>query len=219
MYAVGLANSAAFAPRAPAISARRAIVAIGAESLRTLAAQVAAGNASRPIPAVYRRHSAATAAGCVVAAPAYGVERDEAFSLGLLHDIGWPILWSVDMTLARDTAGAGVDTAESAEIEFQRLGMSHADAGAQLLGSWGFPSVITDAIASHHAPIEQLDEPMSRLLATGEALARHHPACGVGIPDERVLEELGYSGSVADRLVELTIQLTSEILGSLSSSA
>jgi HD-like signal output (HDOD) protein len=64
--------------------------------------------------------------------------RDDAFAAGLLCDLGIVLL----ATRAPELFGCD-ETA---------LGFTHGDAGAYLLGLWGLPGVVVDAVASHHDP-------------------------------------------------------------------
>jgi HD-like signal output (HDOD) protein len=73
--------------------------------------------------------------------------------------------------------------------ECEVFGFAHQDAGAYLLGLWGIPSGIVEAVAHHHAPA--LVEP-DRL---GSAGAVHVAAClaeealgGGGVPSETTLD-------------------------------
>jgi HD-like signal output (HDOD) protein len=76
-----------------------------------------------------------------------------AFTAGLLHDIG-------NLILALSTPGPFATVIESArqskrpvyQVEFERLGVTHAQAGAYLLGLWGLPYPIVEAVAYHHSP-------------------------------------------------------------------
>ncbi len=81
--------------------------------------------------------------------------RDDAFVAGLLHDFGDAIL-------------AELPTASSPHDP-----VLHARVGALLLGLWGLPSEVVDAIAFHHDPdaAPAPGEPTLRALALAEALA------------------------------------------------
>jgi HD-like signal output (HDOD) protein len=78
---------------------------------------------------------------------------DDAFLAGMLHDIGLLVLVSnlpaqyIDV-MARATA----KRIPLHEAEGEILGATHADVGAYLLGLWGLPQSIVEAIAFHHAP-------------------------------------------------------------------
>ncbi|MEO7889249.1 MAG: response regulator [Vicinamibacterales bacterium] len=78
---------------------------------------------------------------------------DDAFTAGLLHDIGQialavcmreqfaRVLWEVRST------GRPLH-----EVECEQLGVSHAEVGAYLLGIWGLPFSVVEAVAYHHRP-------------------------------------------------------------------
>lgn len=76
---------------------------------------------------------------------------DDAFTAGLLHDIG-QIALSVSMP---ETYAEVLRTSRARplhEAEHERLGVSHAEVGAYLLGVWGLPFSVVEAVAYHHRP-------------------------------------------------------------------
>jgi HD-like signal output (HDOD) protein len=78
---------------------------------------------------------------------------DEAFIAGLLHDIGQLMLIS---NLTDQYRSALVLAREKGiflwEAEQEIFGATHADVGAYLLGLWGLPVSILEAVALHHTP-------------------------------------------------------------------
>jgi len=78
---------------------------------------------------------------------------DDALLAGLLHDIGY---WVLAQECAADLSKA-VELARSERIpaheaETQVMGASHAEIGAYLLGIWGLPYCVIEAVAHHHQP-------------------------------------------------------------------
>ena len=78
---------------------------------------------------------------------------DEIFVAAMLHDIGkvmlassLPDLYQEAMAIARDRKILPVDA------EREVFGVSHCEIGAYLLGLWGLPVTIVEAIALHHEP-------------------------------------------------------------------
>lgn len=85
-----------------------------------------------------------------------GLERrvqDLCFIAGVLHELGVLVLathLNDDYeTLREEAARAG---RPFHELERERLGASHAEIGAYLLGLWGLPYPVIEAAAFHHAP-------------------------------------------------------------------
>ena len=78
----------------------------------------------------------------------------QAFTAGLLHDLGRLALAE---NRPRELALAlGLARKESIPVwlaERRLWGASHAEVGACLLGCWGLPASIVEAVALHHAPV------------------------------------------------------------------
>lgn len=84
---------------------------------------------------------------------------DQAFMSGMLHDIGKLILASRCPEQYQEVLKA-VDSTEDQDlwrVEQSNLGTGHAEVGAYLLGLWGFPDSIVEAVAFHHTPSEHTD--------------------------------------------------------------
>jgi HD-like signal output (HDOD) protein len=95
--------------------------------------------------------------------------RDESFTTGLIHDVG-KIVMAMGMPaeysrVAPEAASSGLSTHL---VEQEIFGVSHAEVGAYLLGLWGLPFSIVEAVAYHHRPSAVL-EGDCELLATVHA--------------------------------------------------
>jgi HD-like signal output (HDOD) protein len=78
---------------------------------------------------------------------------DDAYMAGMLHDIGKLILASELPDYFARVASEALSTGEPEHLVEQRLfGVTHADVGGYLLGIWGLPYVVVEAVANHHAP-------------------------------------------------------------------
>jgi putative nucleotidyltransferase with HDIG domain len=97
---------------------------------------------------------------------------DEAFTAGLLHDLGKLLLSSnlpeqYGAVVARSmSAGAGY-----CDVEREILGSTHAEVGAYLMGLWGLPDPIVEAIALHHRPSDCAQKAFCALSAVHAANA------------------------------------------------
>ena len=123
------------------------------------------------VPDGYWEHSVATATLCSVLAPRAGVRPNQAFPLGLLHDLGSALLFRADpvrfeAVQAEARGGRPLRAAEKAAY-----GMAHDEAAARVFSAWRFPETFIEAVADHHAHPATLTEPHSLLLVAAEAVA------------------------------------------------
>ncbi len=207
-----LANSAFYGARGTVSTTRQALVLLGNRAVLTLA--FAAGM----VPVMRRNlvgygierdrfwsHSldAAMAAGAVMAR-LDGERSCEAFSAGLVHDIG---MLALDAHLAAN----GMQLVPAfplfnvCERERQTLGFDHTEAGGLLAANWGFPSTLAVAITHHHRPWEApSDQDLVTAVMVGDVVAQ---MAADGLQPEawpEVLEFLAPRGIVADDLRSLT---------------
>ncbi len=153
-----LVNSAYFGVSQPVTSVKRAVAYLGAETLRSLVvAQHVASSLQQDklSPAVRQtfasiQHTSLAVARLAQAIAGSGPAGAEAFTAGLLHDLGrlvaataWPEKF--ERVISR-TSGDLL----SAELEV--FGFTHTTIGAQLLGLWGLPPSIVEAVSAHHTP-------------------------------------------------------------------
>ena len=128
---------------------------------------------------------------------------EDALLAGLIHDVGQLLLvdnlpdqYGKTLALAREKEISLCD----AEVEY--LGASHADAGAYLLGLWGLPSSIVEAVAFHHQPAKCMADgfvPLTAVHVANILVNETQPSCGMTYSldiDVAYLEHLG----VADQL-------------------
>ena len=152
-----LANSAYFGRRTPVSTISGAVAYLGVDILRTLVLQAEVFRAFKvdpPIPgfdvSMLHQHSLFVAR---LAVELVGRQpgRDEAFTAGLLHDVGLLVLASQSRgELAEVLAEARTSGRHVFEIELDRFGATHAEFGAQLLSLWGLPATVTEPVARHH---------------------------------------------------------------------
>lgn len=95
---------------------------------------------------------------------------DNAFVGGLLHDIGKLVLASSLPDLYRAAKLMSLQKSISMhEAEQEVFGASHAEVGGFLLGLWGLPDPVVEAVAYHHAPSLALDQGFTPVTAVHAA--------------------------------------------------
>lgn len=112
------------------------------------------------------------------------VDPEEAYTAGLLHDLGEvflaiyrPYIWA---KIVHETQ-QGVDGLYSAEMNYWPL--SHATIGSFLTRQWGLPELLCDMIEWHHTPAKAITHRREvGLLAAANILALEGLAPGAPLP-------------------------------------
>ncbi|MBI1785961.1 MAG: HDOD domain-containing protein [Acidobacteria bacterium] len=157
-----LANSAAYGFRSQIDSLGHAIVLLGTERVKALTMTVAVGTYAKKafkIDALKRcwHHSLAAAFLTEEMAAACTINRDRAYTAGLLHDIGrlallvgYPVEYSHLITVANE------NSLDIIEVERSMFDLDHCEAGRWLAEDWKFPAELLDIISQRpNGPIPQ----------------------------------------------------------------
>ena len=188
---IKLVNSAFFGSRQPITTASRAVAYLGLDTLGALVLGHSAfksgettGIAGFSLERLWQ-HSLDTAAAARIVAVYEKLSParvEEAFLAGMLHDVG-------KVVFATRPAAAADDPASSLAEATAQMEAHHAEVGAYLLGLWGFPNSIVEAVAFHHSPsrsaVDGLNLP--RLIHIADRLVHQRGAESAG-PSERGLE-------------------------------
>jgi len=79
------------------------------------------------------------------------VRPEDAYTYGLFHDCGIPVIMSPFPQYRHVLAVANAEKSERfTEVENRLIGANHADMGAMLAEFWALPSEISEAIKHHH---------------------------------------------------------------------
>ncbi len=79
---------------------------------------------------------------------------DDAYIAGILHDIGKVVLFQVPDYYEKILTIMGEEELSFIEAEKKLFKTTHAEVGAYLLGLWGLPEQIVEAVAFHNRPSE-----------------------------------------------------------------
>ncbi len=83
-----------------------------------------------------------------------GDRPDQAFTAGLLHDVGLLLLASLHDEFAFVIETIYEKRIPICEAEMEVLNATHAEMGSYLLSLWGLPARIVEAVALHHDPMQ-----------------------------------------------------------------
>jgi putative nucleotidyltransferase with HDIG domain len=152
-----LANSAFFGQSRRVATIPRAIVLLGFSTVRNLALGVkvwdtlGTGIARNRLDELWVHAVAVGVAAKALTARLRAGDPDEAFTAGVLHDVGRLIL----AMRFREEYWRIVGSAGEAEAierkEAANLGIDHAEVGGWVLEAWSLPPTIVEAVRSHHA--------------------------------------------------------------------
>ncbi len=99
------------------------------------------------------RHALATGCAARELARERGLDADEAFVAGLLHDVGaWLLAAFAPDGVQQVQALRATEACDLCAAERRVLGVSHEEVGAQVAQIWRFPPDMAAAIAHHHQP-------------------------------------------------------------------
>jgi putative nucleotidyltransferase with HDIG domain len=102
-------------------------------------------------------------------------KAEQAFTAGLLHDIGKLVLAAnLPDSFQQALAMARNPSVSLLEAERATFGATHAEVGAYLLALWGIPQPVVEAVAFHHTPAQCLNGGFSALTAVHLANALAH---------------------------------------------
>lgn len=157
-----LVNSAFFGLAHRIGDAQEAVAQLGTDTIKALVlvAQVFSQFDSKRIKALgldmLWHHCLATSQCARVISAAENLPRPlqaEAFTAGILHDVGKLVLaQNFPEAYAEILQRRPIQDRTLSDLEAERFGASHAELGAYLMGLWGLGEGIVDSIAGHHGP-------------------------------------------------------------------
>jgi putative nucleotidyltransferase with HDIG domain len=196
-----VANSVLYAPHYSSSSILEAIAVLGANTLQDMCITVgirAYLGASMSIPSMRRlwHHNLACALIAEQLASAGSMDKDIAYTSGILHDIGRMALAVIQpqgyATLLKTHHGSAHSILQG---ERELFGWDHCETGLQLIGDWKLPSDFEAVVSEHHsARRENSDWTMAELIKVSCKMAdvagfAAFPGCDV-TPYPELLNEL-----------------------------
>lgn len=189
-----LANSAFYAFPRRIGTVHLAVVVLGFEIVKDLALSVSVidqfskGDEEETFDVMrFWEHSIGSGVASRMLAARYGYRvSGEAFTAGLLHDIGKLVLREYLKSEFREVMErVRAEGCSFLEAEQEVLGVTHAEIGGWLVEKWSLPTHLVEAIRTHHQPAEALKNPeLAGLTHAADILCR---VAGIGSGgDDRV---------------------------------
>lgn len=201
-----IANSGICGIRADITQPEQAVLLLGLDTVQALVLSLSAFSSLAPgaLDAAFTdslwRHGSVTSLFASNIALAEGIKATATGSYltaGLLHDIGKLIIATADHRLHKEIVErASAQKKSRSEVEQELLGCTHGEIGAFLLGIWGLPFPIVEAVAWHHKPGQRQTEEFSPLVAVHISNALHgqleaRDLYDLAEPDLAFLEQMG----------------------------
>ena len=155
---LSIANSLLYAPRFPSNSILQAIAVLGINNLQGLCLTVGArtylGKAiSIPAMRAIWRHDLATGLIAEQLASAGFLDKDTAYTCGVLHDIGRLALAALRPKEYAVLLGGHSGTPQSMlDAERDLFGCDHGAVGSHLISDWKLPNDFEIVVSDHHLP-------------------------------------------------------------------
>ena len=152
-----VANSLLYAPRYPSTTILQAVAVMGANTLKgmcvTVGVRAYLGKAmSYPAMRNLWRHNLACAIIAQKLAERGSIDKDMAYTSGILHDVGRMALaviqpkgYAALLETHRGTPASMLDA------EREMFGWDHCEVGRQLIGDWQLPENFESVVADHHS--------------------------------------------------------------------
>jgi putative nucleotidyltransferase with HDIG domain len=189
-----LANSAFFGQSRAVATIPRAVILLGFSTVRNLALGVKVwdafgGGVSKSVLETLWGHSVAVGMVAKKLAARLRVgDPDEAFTAGLLHDVGRLVL-AMRFREEYWKATGGVKEVDAVdERERESFGVDHAEVGSWMLEAWALPVSIVEAVRSHHEAATR-PETAGPLALADRLVAWTNPATGELAPEAGPLLE------------------------------
>lgn len=211
---IKLSNSAYYRASKPVRTVPEALMTLGLETVREIVMLSASKTVMRKDLKGYHlegdemwMHSLVVAelSGQIVTQKKLPIQRDLAFTSGLLHDIGKVILtqfFPIKMLDIRNEL-KNMETTFT-EIEKKYFGYDHQEVGMKILTAWNFPDELKEVVAYHHQPS---DAKQHKLLCSVVHVANTLAViAGVGIDIGGINQELSQEAVKLCNLTEKDIE-------------
>jgi len=216
-----LANSAYYGVSGKVSSVEHASVMLGYKTLGDLILMAGSSNLlgqnlegyGLPSGALWE-HSLAVATGArLIIAKKRPRLQNNAFSAGLMHDVGKLVLDAHILKRKQDNPESFSDGYISLDREQQILGFDHAEMAAELCNKWRIPEAITKAVTYHHNPFNSDKDPLAFTVNMADTIAL---SSGYGAISEDAIYEVDprimkFLGITEDNLQQISEKVSESV--------
>lgn len=217
------ANSPFFALRSKVSSVQQAVSVLGLKNMiqivRGSALQNALGGGAVHMERFWDRSNFTAVVASHISTHVEGVSREEAYTYGLFHDCGIPILMAKFPDYKETLAASNRSAELTIVIEDQHYSTNHAIVGNMLARNWCLPDYIGQAILAHHDHSifsRGGISPLVGALVAIQLIAEHIVAAFLHKPDDAEWhvsgqEALDYLGLSEDDMSDITEDALAEL--------
>lgn len=160
-------------------------------------------------------HSIRCAVGCQILAKSLGQgQTDEAFVVGLLHDIGRTVLQIYSKDGSNEVArlvGLGADRLIAEKMMF---GFTHTELGEEIVNKWKLPVIIGSCARHHHSPQHSDNQAMAGIVYVADRVSQDQLKYPILDPD--IIEQLDFDIPDPMKLREEIYSVSQPIIMALS---
>lgn len=176
-----LSNSSFYGRAKEIYTLREAIILLGFKTLRSLVVASSTHSLYQGVgdgrfrDYLWEHTLAAAIASRLIAQAVNHPGYEEAFIAGLMHDIGKLVLMQKMPDQYQAVLVAADETGRAhADLEREKLGFDHSEVGRLLLQKWAFPRLLVQAVAEHHHPLGNNEQPLPLAFVVNAADALVH---------------------------------------------
>jgi putative nucleotidyltransferase with HDIG domain len=225
MKVLRLANSAYYSRMGKVSSVQEATVVLG---LRILSELITVAFMSKVLGSSLKgydlpaeslwRHSLAVAVGSrIIADKKYAALANEAFSAGLIHDVGKLILDRYILERKEEFLKFFADGGKAFLIaEKEILGFDHAEIASEVCKKWNFPKSISVAVKHHHHPSRLRGNKLAYIVHVADEIA---VLSGLDIEgmtleiDDKSIQVVGIQSNEIELIIDEVVRSVNQITG------
>ena len=160
-------------------------------------------------------HSIRTAVACQMLSKSLGgVDPDEAFVMGLLHDVGKAVMEGANKDAIKEITRLTSLGADILQAEKMFFGFTHTELGRELVVRWKLPQIIGTAIRYHHNPLASENKAHSCLVYVADRICREPIKYPILDPD--IIDSFDFEIQDPMELREKVFEAANHIITALS---